>query len=144
MEKPSVTLRPIAAFYLSVFLITSMITASIMHLALVGEVKFFMSFKTDLLIVLIVLFLFLIIPKRNKLWIGEKTLLILKGILSLYGKKGSYEKLEEQVYEQRRLRLEEDKRIKSNPLIHAIVVGVVILSIFGFVFLMYYSATGNF
>jgi hypothetical protein len=144
MEKPPVTLRPIAAFYLSVFLITFMIAALIMHLALVSEVKFFMSFNTDLLIVSIVLFTFLIIPKRNKLWIGEKTLPILKGILSLYGKRGSYEKLEEQVYEQRRLRLEGDKRIKSNPLVHAIVVGVVVLSVIGFVFLMYYSATGNF
>lgn len=142
MNNPSI--RPIASYYIFLFLIIGLLATLFLQLALVNEILFFRNINNDLLVLLGIIFFALIIPKKVKLKLGENLTPVLKILTLFKSNKGDFEQLEAQVYEQRRLRLEEDIKIKSNPLLHTFVIFLIILSIIGFVFLMIYSATGNF
>ncbi len=144
MLRPQETFRPIAAFYIFVFSVVSLLAILFMHLALVNEIDFFKNFSIDALIVFSILIVLILIPRNFKCLVGGKVMPIFKIILVFRVRSGGYEKLEENVYEQRRLRLEEDKKIKSNPFLYTLFIILIFLSIIGIAFLMFYSATGNF
>jgi len=144
MEKPKQTLNPIGSYYLAIFLIVACIFALIVHLALVVEINFFTNLRNDALLVFGIVLFLLLFPNKIKIKLGEKFIPILKYIVTFYGKAGNYEQFENAVYKNRELRLEQDNKIKANPKMYFLMVMTIILVLIGIVFLMYYSATGNF
>lgn len=132
--------RPIVSFYIFLFTILFLVSALFTHLALVYDIKIFQNLYIDVLFLLPIFIVFILVPKDTKIRIGIFVRPILLSLL-VQRSKMSVSQLEQGLAEQEKHRIEQDRKLKSNPIIYALVVSLIVLVLIGFILLNIYILT---
>lgn len=131
-------IRPIASFYIFISTILLLVSALFTHLALVYDIKIFQNLYMNGAILIIILFVFILLPKDTKIKIGVSVTPVLLYFLVTSSGKTSISQLEKSLNEQKVSRTEQDQKIKSNPLIYTLVISLIVVVLIGFVLLNIY------